>query len=47
MELAEVGAKSNDPRIASVAKKLVEYYQKRRDESIEWEKHQDVYGFGY
>jgi len=42
---AAIGVKSSDPRIASVAQKLTDHYQKMSDAALERERKEDIYGF--
>jgi hypothetical protein len=45
MEEAGIGMQSTDPRVVSVAKKLVDYYRQRYEGAIKSEKREEIYGY--
>ncbi len=45
MEVAGIGMQSTDPRVVTVAKKFVDYYQQLYEDAIKREKRADIYGY--
>jgi hypothetical protein len=45
VEEAGIGMQSTDPRVATVAKKLVDHYQQLYEDAIKREKREDIYGY--
>jgi hypothetical protein len=45
MEEARIGMQSTNPRVATVAKKFVDYYQQLYEGAVKRERREDIYGY--